>query len=235
MNILLIEGAAAVPRGLFNPSQRRGPMERLPRKERERQRRQTEFLATAEEVFSRKGFHSTTIQEISEKSEFAVGSIYHMFRNKDEIYTALLRMRMEEYLSLLQEDINNGTDPVEKIRTLIETKFRFFSEHRPFLRLFLDTTIGSDENMRLSGVEPLIARYEGYLRHLAGIFEEGIRKKLFFGNDPIGMALAMEGMVRSFVTYMIRHEEDGVPLPEFSTIREILLRGILTPNKNRKK
>ncbi len=210
-------------------------MERLPRKERERQRRQTEFLATAEEVFSRKGFHSTTIQEISEKSEFAVGSIYHMFRNKDEIYTALLRMRMEEYLSLLQEDINNGTDPVEKIRTLIETKFRFFSEHRPFLRLFLDTTIGSDENMRLSGVEPLIARYEGYLRHLAGIFEEGIRKKLFFGNDPIGMALAMEGMVRSFVTYMIRHEEDGVPLPEFSTIREILLRGILTPNKNRKK
>ena len=209
-------------------------MERLPRKERERQRRQTEFLATAEEVFSRKGFHSTTIQEISEKSEFAVGSIYHMFRNKDEIYTALLRMRMEEYLSLLEEKINNGTGPVEKIRTLIETKFRFFSEHRPFLRLFLDTTIGSDENMRLSGVEELIVRYEGYLRLLAGIFEEGIRKKLFCGNDPIGMALAMEGMVRSFITYMIRHEEDGVPLPEFSTIREILLQGILKTNKNRK-
>ncbi len=67
------------------------------------------------------------------------------------------------------------------------------------------------------------------------IFEEGIKKKLFCGNDPIGMALAMEGMVRSFVTYWIRHEEDGVPLPEFSTIREILLRGILKPNKNRKK
>jgi AcrR family transcriptional regulator len=209
-------------------------MKRLPRKERERQRRQTEFLATAEEVFSRKGFHSTTIQEISEKSEFAVGSIYHMFRNKDEIYTALLQMRMEEYLSLLEEDINNGTDPVEKIRTLIETKFRFFSEHRPFLRLFLDTTFGSDENLRISGVEQLTVRYEGYIRLLAGIFEEGIRKKLFSGSDPIGMALAMEGMVRSFITYVIRHEEDGVPLPEFSTIREILLQGILQTNKNRK-
>jgi len=209
-------------------------MDKLPRKERERQRRQRELLATAEEVFSRKGFHSTTIQEISEKSEFAVGSIYHMFRNKDEIYTALLRMRMEEYLSLLEEKINNCGDPVEKIRTLIETKFRFFSQHKPFLRLFLDTTIGSDENMRLSGVEQLIVRYEGYLRLLAGIFEEGIRKKLFAGNDPIGMALAMEGMVRSFTTYMIRHEGDGVPLPEFSTIREVLLQGILKTNKNRK-
>lgn len=235
MNILLIEGAAAVPRGLFYTSQWRAPMEKLPRKERERQRRQTEFLATAEEVFSRKGFHSTTIQEISEKSEFAVGSIYHMFRNKDEIYTALLQMRMAEYLSLLEEKIKDCQDPVNKIRTLIETKFRFFSEHKPFLRLFLDTTIGSDENVRFSGVEQIIARYEDYLGLLAGIFQEGIKKNLFCGTDPIGMALAMEGMVRSFVTYMIRHEEDGVPLPEFSTIREILLRGILTPNKNRKK
>jgi AcrR family transcriptional regulator len=209
-------------------------VERLPRKERERQRRQREFLATAEEVFARKGFHSTTIQEISEKSEFAVGSIYHMFRNKDEIYTALLEMRMEEYLSLLEGSIQGCKGPVEKIRTLIETKSHFFSEHKPFLRLFLDTTLGSDNNVRFNGIEHLVARYEGYLSLLAGIFEEGIKKKLFCGNDPIGMALAMEGMVRSFTTYMIRHEGDGVPLPDFSTIREILLQGILKTNKNGK-
>jgi TetR/AcrR family transcriptional regulator len=210
-------------------------MERVPRKERERQRREGEFLEAAEEVFSRKGYHSATIQEISEKSEFAVGSIYHMFRNKDEIYTALLRMRMEEYLSLLEEEIRAFHDPVATIRALIETKYQYCIEHKPFLRLYLDTTLGSDGDVRFDGVEKLIARYEEYLRLLAGIFEAGIEKKLFSGNDPIGMALAMEGMVRSFVTYWIRHEEDRVPLPEFSTIREILFQGILKPNKNRKK
>ena len=210
-------------------------MERVPRKERERQRRESEFLEAAEEVFSRKGYHSATIQEISEKSEFAVGSIYHMFRNKDEIYTALLRMRMEEYLSLLEEEIRAFDDPVATIRALIETKYQYCIEHKPFLRLYLDTTLGSDGDVRFDGVEQLIERYEDYLKLLAGIFEEGIEKKLFSGSDPIGMALAMEGMVRSFVTYWIRHEEDRVPLPEFSTIREILFQGILKPNKNRKK
>jgi TetR/AcrR family transcriptional regulator len=210
-------------------------MERVPRKERERQRREGEFLEAAEEVFSRKGYHSATIQEISEKSEFAVGSIYHMFRNKDEIYTALLRMRMEEYLSLLEEEIRAFHDPVATIRALIETKYQYCIEHKPFLRLYLDTTLGSEGDVRFDGVEQLIARYEDYLKLLAGIFEAGIEKKLFSGNDPIGMALAMEGMVRSFVTYWIRHEEDRVPLPEFSTIREILFQGILKPNKNRKK
>ena len=210
-------------------------MERVPRKERERKRRQREFLETAEEIFSRKGFHSATIQEISEKSEFAVGSIYHMFRNKDEIYTALLQMRLEEYLSLLEDRINNSHGPLEKVQALIETKFGYFSEHKPFLRLFLDTTLGSGWDVQIGGVERLMSRYEDYLTLLAGIFEEGIKKKVFSGKDPIGMALAMEGMVRAFVTYWVRHEEDQIPLPDFSTIKEILLRGILKTDKNRKK
>jgi len=210
-------------------------MERLPRKERERQRRESEFLEAAEKVFSRKGFHSATIQEISEKSEFAVGSIYHMFRNKDEIYLALLERRLEEYLSLLEEESNGSHDPVEKIQALIETKFRYFSENKPLVRLFLETTIGSGWDLPLKGVEKLRGRYEEHLRRLAGLFDEGIRKKRFSGDDPIGMALALEGMIRTFVTYWIRHEEAEIPLPKFSTVSEILFQGILNTNKNRKK
>jgi AcrR family transcriptional regulator len=210
-------------------------MERLPRKERERKRRQREFLETAEEIFSRKGYHSATIQEISEKSEFAVGSIYHMFRNKDEIYTALLQMRLEGYLSLLKEKISNSHDPVEKVQALIETKFEYFTEHKAFLKLFLDTTLGGASDAPIGGIDQLLSTYEDYLRLLTGVFEEGIKKKLFNGNDPLGMALAMEGMVRAFVTYWLRHEEDQLPLPAFSTISDILLQGILKTNKNRKK
>jgi len=210
-------------------------MEKLPRRERERRRRQREFLETAEEVFARKGFHNATIQEISEESEFAVGSIYHMFRNKDEIYMDLLQVRMEEYISLLEEKIRNSDDPVETIQTLIETKYRYFSEHKPFLRLFLDTTLNSGWNLRMDGMEELRRRYEDFLTLLAGVFDKGIRQGLFAGNDPIGMALAMEGMVRSFVTYWILHEEDRIPLPEFTTIREILFLGILKTNRSRKR
>ena len=210
-------------------------MERLPRKERERQRREREFLEAAEKVFSRKGFHSATIQEISETSEFAVGSIYHMFRNKDEIYLALLKRRLEEYLSLLEEESSASHDPVEKIQALIETKFRYFSENKPLVRLFLETTIGSGWDLPLKGVEKLRSRYEEHLRRLAGLFEEGIRKKRFSGDDPVGMALALEGMIRTFVTYWIRHEEAAVPLPKFSTVSEILFQGIRNTNTNRKK
>lgn len=228
-------GGHLPPPGLFNTSDRRDPMERLPRKERERQRRQREFLVRAEEIFSRKGFHSATIQEISEKSEFAVGSIYHMFRNKDEIYTALLQMRLEEYISLLEERIGNSEDPIEQVKALIEAKLQYFSEHKPFLKLFLDTTLGTGWDVQIVGADDLISRYEGYLRLATGIFEEGIKQKLFTGSDPIGMALAMEGMVRAFVTYWIRHEGDKLPLPEFSTTSEILLRGILKTNRNSKK
>jgi len=210
-------------------------MQRVPRKERERRRRQREFLETAEEIFSQKGFHSATIQEISEKTEFAVGSIYHMFRNKDEIYTALLQMRLEEYISLLEEKTNNSHSPVEKVQALIEAKLQYFSEHKPFLKLFMDTTLGSGWDVQIGGIAQLIARYEEYLRLVTGIFEEGIKEGFFSGSDPIGMALALEGTVRAFITYWVRHEADSLPLPDFSTISKILLNGILKTEKNRKR
>jgi hypothetical protein len=144
-------------------------------------------------------------------------------------------MRLEEYISLLEERIGNSEDPIEKVKALIEAKFLYFSEHKPFMKLFLDTTLGTGWDVQIVGADDLISRYEGYLRLAAGIFEQGIEQKLFSGTDPIGMALAMEGMVRAFVTYWTRHEGDELPLPEFSTVSEILLRGILKTDRNRKK
>ena len=86
----------------LNSERERIPMKDLPRKERERLRRQQELLEAAEEVFSQKGFPNATIQEISEKSELATSTIYQLFQNKEEIYLALLKMRFEEFLLLLQ-------------------------------------------------------------------------------------------------------------------------------------
>jgi AcrR family transcriptional regulator len=202
-------------------------MENLPRKERERRRRQREFLEAAEEIFSLKGFHEATIQEISEKSEFAVGSIYHMFPNKDEIFIALLRMRMEEYLSMLEERIRGLEGPLEKIKVIIRSKFEYFSEHKPFFRLYWNTALGAERDMRIGSVQELSGRYMEYLKLLAGIFEEGIRAEIFQGDDPMGMALSMEGTIHWFILYWIRHEQDEGRHPRASTVEDILLHGIL--------
>lgn len=212
--------------------QKEDPAQKLPRKERERLQRQRELLEVAEEVFSRKGFHSTTIQEISEKSEFAVGSIYNMFASKDEIYLALLRMRFEEYLVLLEEKLKKTKDPVEKVRVFIQARFEFFSEHKMLFRLILNTTYGPQWDVRNGLEDKLTNRYEEHLKRLEGIIKEGIRMNLFAGKDSFGMALAIEGMINAFVGYWIRNKNKEFSFPKKETVEEVFFNGIL---KNRKK
>ncbi len=210
------------------------PEKKLTRKERERLQRQRELLEVAEEVFSRKGFHSTTIQEISERSEFAVGSIYHMFASKDEIYLALLRMRFEQYLAILEEKLDKEKDPLERVRVFIRTRFEFFFEHRMLFRLILNTTYGPQWDVRDGLEDKLIARYEGHLKLLAGIIEEGIRTNLFAGKDAFGMALAIEGMINAFVGYWIRNKDKEFSFPRKETVEEVFFQGILKTRKKTK-
>ena len=206
-------------------------IKKMPRKERERLRRQVELLEAAEEVFIKKGFVNTTIQEISETSEFSVGSIYHMFASKEEIYLALLQMRLEESLYVLEERMDQAKDPVEKIKVFIESRIRFFLDNRPFFRLFFNTTYGPQWDVRTAKESELISRYEEHLALLAGIIEEGIKQKLFVGKDPFGIALAIEGMVNAFVGYWIRHQDKELSYPDKGTIEGVFFRGILKTGK----
>jgi len=60
------------------------------RKEREKKARQQEILHAARIIFSEKGFHDTTLEEIAHKAEFAKGTIYNYFANKDELFYGMI-------------------------------------------------------------------------------------------------------------------------------------------------
>ena len=52
------------------------PSETLPRREREKMRQRKEMLDAALDLFSEKGYHNASMQEIAHKSEFAIGTLY---------------------------------------------------------------------------------------------------------------------------------------------------------------
>jgi len=61
----------------------------LPRKEREFLRHRQEILESALELFSEKGFHNVTMLQIAGESEFAVGTLYKFFANKEDLIRPL--------------------------------------------------------------------------------------------------------------------------------------------------
>src|SRR5258706_3438705 len=98
--------------------------------------RTSELLSAARRVFSRKGFHDATIDDIAHEAGVAKGTVYLYFKSKQDIYLDALRDGVE---TLIQEMLAAVTGPgaaEAKLRQLIAVKLAFFDKHREFFQIF---------------------------------------------------------------------------------------------------
>jgi AcrR family transcriptional regulator len=78
--------------------QKRRPALRPRRTQEARTKRsRAQILAAALKLFSRRGYHGTSIRDIAEAARASTGNVYHQFPDKEAIFTALI----EEYLAII--------------------------------------------------------------------------------------------------------------------------------------
>jgi AcrR family transcriptional regulator len=85
------------------------------RVERRKARTRRNLLAAARHMFAEQGVEHTTIAEIAEIADVAIGSFYNYFSTKDELRDALIEEALTEQLRLLQRRQAQVSDPAEKI------------------------------------------------------------------------------------------------------------------------
>ena len=77
---------------------RRADLPRPRRTQEARTKRSREqILAAALKLFSRRGYHGTSIRDIAEAARASTGNVYHQFPDKEAIFIALI----EQYLALI--------------------------------------------------------------------------------------------------------------------------------------
>jgi len=113
----------------------------LNRKEREKQFRKQEIINAALEIFSKKGYKATTLDEIAEKSEFGKGTIYNYFSSKEEIYTEIIISTINQHQLMISEIDNNTETLKEFIEELLASLIRFSYNNKESFLLLLFTEI----------------------------------------------------------------------------------------------
>lgn len=89
-----------------------------PRKELVRQ----EFLTKAAEVFEKKGYAQTTIQDVAQALQLSRSSLYHYFKSKDEILEALVLEHTEAAAERLELSVAKTKGSAsEQLRSLLST------------------------------------------------------------------------------------------------------------------
>ncbi len=201
---------------------------KLTRREREKLRQRREMLGAALDLFSQKGYHNVSMAEIAEKAEFAIGTLYKFFQNKEDLYKALVLEQCDKYEDAITRAIEKPDDEVEKLRNYVRTRGERFRSNLPFVRLFLAERRGASFNIKAGLDEELRTRYYNFLQRIAAIFERGIKNRRFKKvANPFSLAVALDSTIDASLLLWLDAPE-RYPYPEDpDAILDIFFKGLL--------
>jgi AcrR family transcriptional regulator len=200
---------------------------KLPRREREKLSYRNDILSAALELFSERGYHNVSMHEIAQKAEFSVGTLYHFFKNKEDLYKALIMENAVEYHRILNGVLSRENDILTILEEYISTKAKIFAESIATLRLYFGETHGVSFNIKAGLDQDIRKLYDELVEHLSSVLEKGIRENVLREVNPYYLAVALEGITNAFLFCWLedpdRHPyEANIPL-----IKELFLKGCL--------
>lgn len=204
--------------------------QKLPRREREKLRQRQEILAAALDLFSQKGYHNVSMQEIAAKAEFAIGTIYKFFQNKEDLYKTLVLERCDDFAAGLCRAMEQSEDEVEKLRHYVRFRSDRFRHNLPFVRLFLAESRGIGFNLKAGLDDEVRKRYYDILQRLASVFASGIDNQRFKRiADPYYLAVALDSVLDASLLLWLDTPERH-PYPEDpDAILNIFFKGLIGP------
>ena len=112
-------------------------MQKKVRRKRQILRNKTVILRSSRELFHKKGFYGTTMEEIAEYSGFDRRTIYNHFKNKEDIFSALISGILTEIVAVFDEIESEKIPTLEKLRKIVLALLDIFIENAQMLNIFM--------------------------------------------------------------------------------------------------
>ncbi len=132
--------------------------------------RRKQLLISAARCFARNGYRGTTTAKIAQEAGVSEPIIYRHFRNKQELFIALIEKVAEEVFQNWQQATSQARTPLEKLQILL---YRNPATSDPWTRsvyqiFFHASTEVSDPRIQ----QAIRDHYERYARALASVMSE---------------------------------------------------------------
>ncbi len=199
----------------------------ISRKEKERLWRRRHMLSSALELFAEKGYHNISMHKIAKKAEFAIGTLYKFFRNKEDLYKALVTEMATDYHRILTEVLAGEDDTLTVIRSYISAKSNFFADRITSLRLYFAETRGASFNIAAGLDRDMLKLYNELVERLAAVLKVGIKRNVLRRMDPYYMAISLEGLTNAFLFCWLENPESSSYEENIPMITELFLKGSL--------
>jgi AcrR family transcriptional regulator len=178
------------------------------------------ILTAAARLFAAHHFHEARMEDIAELAEVGKGTLYRYFKDKEELYMALLARAASQMKDRLRA-VDEAPDPRSKLEAVVGAILDYFDEHPHLLDLIQHAEVmqGPDADLPWQRT-----RHESF-RLVEGIFEEARRNGAFHVMDPQLSAQLLLSSLRP----VIRWGEKPRPMDLARRIVEQFLYGAARP------
>lgn len=171
--------------------------------------KRAEIMKQAVHLFSLKGFHQTSVQEIAYAAEMSKGAFYKHFDSKELLFIEILKQHHQEIMleiSNSQVGVNADQKDIFKQKLAIEIE-RTLSNHEFFMMVFKDFTLTESEQLKDVFME---LRQSTVTLHKTILLDTyGLRVEPFL---PDLVAL-LEGLMQQYI-FVLVFEKKEVPIPK---------------------
>ena len=188
------------------------------RLERRKARTRAAILEAASGLFLNQGYEETSIQQIAERADTGVGTLYGYFASKEVILQSVLGMHVEQAVERYRAAVDESTPAMERLMKGLDTFADYIRENRPIM-LAAFRVAGSNEWGDEEPVEWLVA---GYKAMLADGIAHGTLVELPL-DSAVRMLLGTYLMALLGVGLWRGREEDPALLGELETLTRRLL------------
>lgn len=180
-----------------------------------------QLLDAAEELFSRHGFHDTSLREVARRAEFSVGSVYSFFAGKDDLYRQVFVRRGDEFLAGLRTVVDAGEDPVPTLHAMVDFEVGFFRTHPAFGRLFLRSATVTLRSIDAPADAVTADRHTEAMRLQATVFARGQATPVLQHGDPDVLARLFSALMSTFQSLDPRVLDHDPAARERMTVEEL--------------
>ena len=168
-------------------------MARLTRKEKQAHTREC-LMHSAAKVFAQRGLEQASIDEVAEDAGFTKGAFYANFKNKEELFLAMLDERFAKRIEDIERVVASDGSAVEKARRGGDQFARMLGADPEWERLFFEFSAyaARDEEFR----EELVTRYRAMREKIAAALEadgDGEEHDKPISLDQVALMLSIMG------------------------------------------
>lgn len=100
------------------------------------ERRRQEVLRTAAHEFAERGYHATSMDELSTATGLAAGGLYHYIGSKEQLLFAILGQLMDPLLERARCLEASEDPPAERLRALLRVWLAHIEDHHDHMLVF---------------------------------------------------------------------------------------------------